>query len=57
MTREYEDELSEQQSEFRDWTPPASTLTRVDRMAILALSAPMYLMPFILTALSALGVL
>lgn len=32
-------------------------MTRADRVVVLALAAPMYLMPFILTALSATGVL
>lgn len=32
-------------------------MTPTDRRIILALAAPFYLMPFILTALSALGVL
>lgn len=32
-------------------------MTRFDRIFILTLSAPLYLCPFILTALSALGVL
>lgn len=32
-------------------------MTRTDQIVILALAAPMYGMPFLLTALSALGVL